>query len=96
MGHEENGMHIPESYKREILFMNNKEFGLGAFLFAFTKEGKKVANADYFVEYIDTDSGNQIAIDQSSNLKELELKMIEFITGRKWEVSKEKTSIPVW
>ena len=86
MSHEENGMHIPESYKREILFMDNKEFGIASFLFAFTKEGKKVSNADYFVEYIDTDSGNQIAIDQSSNLKELERKMIDFITGRNWEV----------
>ena len=100
MGHEENGMHIPESIKDLIIRMDNMEDDIFAFLYKFTdaeiKHLKRIESfeGNYILELCS--GSEQITLEISNNLKELEKKMIEFITGRKWEVSKEKTYIPVW
>ena len=99
MRHEENGFHIPESSKELIIRMDNMEDDISAFLYKFTdaeiKHLKRIESfeGNYILELCS--GGGQITLEISNNLKELERKMIEFITGRKWEVSKEKTYIPV-
>jgi hypothetical protein len=97
MSHEESGIEIPESYKKEIIRMDNNEDDTAAFLYVFTEETikhlKKIEafEGTYILELVN--GGEQLMLDISSDLTDLKNKMANFITGINWKESKDQAYI---
>ena len=86
MSHEENGIDIPESYKKEIIRMDNNEDDTAAFLYTF--------NGEYILELMS--GGEQLMLDISSDLTDLKNKMANFITGINWKESKDQNYLNLY
>ena len=96
MSHEESGIEIPKSYKKEIIRMDNNEDDTAAFLYVFTEKYLKQVKIEdfqghYFLELVS--GGEQLMLVESGSLKNLKNKMVNFITGINWKESKDQAYI---
>ena len=96
---EEHGYIIPESSKELLIRMDNIEDDIFAFLYKFTdaevKHLKRIESfeGNYILELCS--GGSQLTLEISGNLQELKNKMIDYVTGTRWKVDKQKLYLPV-